>query len=219
MSDNVTIVIPIKTRNNRLPGKNTKLLNGKPLYSYLFATLKKLSNVSSVYVDSSDEEILRIAAENEFKTFKRAKHLNSDDTSGDDLLLNIMSNIKSEIVGQLHVTTPFLKSTTIQSAIDLMRSKPSINTVMGVIERRNRFWYKENPINHDIKNLIETQNLEPVYEESPDMYFFRRSSFLKYKRRVSGRIRFVTVDAIEGLDIDTIKDFHLAEAILKLGIS
>ena len=152
-------------------------------------------------------------------TFKRPENLNSDNTSGDDLLSHIIDKVKSEIVGQLHVTTPFLKASTIQSAIDKISSDPSINSVIGVIERHNRFWHKGSPINHDINNLIRTQDLVPVYEESPDIYFFRRSSFIKYKRRVCEKVGFVIVDSIEGLDIDTINDFNLAETFLKLGIT
>ena len=37
------IVVPIKTNNQRLPGKNTMLLGGIPLYAHLFKTLQKTS--------------------------------------------------------------------------------------------------------------------------------------------------------------------------------
>ena len=42
VEEKVCILVPIKTNNKRLPGKTFKKLKGKPLYSYLFNTLKKM---------------------------------------------------------------------------------------------------------------------------------------------------------------------------------
>ena len=217
MKETISIVVPIKTNNKRLPGKNTKILNGKPLYSYLFDTLKEIDEIDNIFIDSSDPAIWRIANEYHFNILKRPEYLNSDNTAGNDLIQNILDKVKSDIIGQLHVTTPFLKYNTIKSAIHLINSDKSIDSVVGVVERFNRYWYNGEPVNHDIKNLIRTQDLIPLFEESPDMYFFRCSSFLKYKNRVCGKIKFLTIDPLEALDIDTIHDFQLAEAYLKLG--
>ena len=56
--NSAAIVIPIKTNNQRLPGKNTMLLNGRPLYDYAFQSVKQCKNIDSVFVDSSDDLIL-----------------------------------------------------------------------------------------------------------------------------------------------------------------
>ena len=103
------IVVPIKTNNQRLPGKNTMILHGKPLHDYLFDTLKSLKNIE-IYVHSSDEEILEYARKKyEFKTIKRPDSLNSPETSGNDLIEHALSNIDCDVLGQFFVTTPFLK--------------------------------------------------------------------------------------------------------------
>ena len=54
-------VVPIKTNNQRLPGKNTMLLGNKPLLNYLFDTLINNEIFSEIFIDSSDEKILNIA--------------------------------------------------------------------------------------------------------------------------------------------------------------
>ena len=92
------IIVPIKTQNKRLPGKTFKLLNGKPLYTYMFETLKSQTK-ADVYIDSSDEEVLRIANEWGFKTLKRPEEFNSDSTAGDQLLMRIVDMLDYDIVG------------------------------------------------------------------------------------------------------------------------
>ena len=95
------IVIPIKTNNQRLPGKNTKNLNGRPLYDYLFNTVKKCKKVDDIYIDSSSDEILSIAESYDFKTIERPESLNTPETSGNDLLNFELQHIKNDIICQV----------------------------------------------------------------------------------------------------------------------
>ena len=64
----VIAIIPIKTNNQRLPGKNTKMLGENPLYHYMFTTTKNVNNIDQVWVDSSDSEILEIGLKYGFNT-------------------------------------------------------------------------------------------------------------------------------------------------------
>ncbi|HLC77843.1 MAG TPA: acylneuraminate cytidylyltransferase family protein [Candidatus Nanoarchaeia archaeon] len=212
---NACIVVPIKTNNTRLPGKNTKMLAGKPLYSYLFNTLKKVkeAGLAEIFVDSSDENILKIARQWNFKTVKRPKEYNSDTTNGDDLINRIVSKLNFEIVGQLFVTSPFLSFDAIKFAIVSMK-KNNYDSLFGVVKRQNRFWFKSKPINHDLNKLLRTQDLTPVYEES-DLYFFKKSSFLKYKKRICGKYKAISVRKLESVDIDYPEDFVYAESLIK----
>ena len=107
------VVIPIKTNNQRLPGKNTMILGKKPLYQHLFETIVKCKNIDKIYVDSSDKSILRIAETFGLNTFLRDENLNSPETSGNDLIKNFIEKTDCDILGQFFVTTPFLTSQTI----------------------------------------------------------------------------------------------------------
>ena len=184
MKDHSAVVIPIKTRNQRLPGKNTRMLGGKPLYAYLFESVKQCKAVDTVYVDSSDESILSLAKEWGFRTIKRPESLNSDNTTGHDLLNFEFNHIEEEIIGQLFVTSPFLKSSTIDAAINMLRENHEVDSVFGVYPIYNRFWFKEKPVNHNPEKLLGTQYMEPLHCDS-DFYFMRRSVYLLERRRIS----------------------------------
>tara|TARA_Y100000310_G_C20650292_1_gene799038 strand:+ start:1071 stop:1748 length:678 start_codon:yes stop_codon:yes gene_type:complete len=211
------IVIPIKTNNQRLPGKNTKLLAGRPLYDYVFQTVKKCKSVDDIYIDSSDDEILNIATENGFSTIKRPTSLNSPETSGNDLLNFEMEVIKHDIVCQVFVTLPFLSAQSIDLAINTLKEGNSITSVLPVYKVYDRFWYfnADNfiyPVNHNPDNLLGTQYMQPICRES-GFYVFKRNYFLEKQRRISNNFKEVYIPPEECIDIDTHLDFLYAESV------
>lgn len=69
-------------------------------------------------------------------------------------------------------------------------------------------------MNFDAAHLPRSQDLEPIYRETSGIYVFTREVFGKYHRRV-GRYPFIkTVSYKEAVDINTLEDFKLAEALL-----
>lgn len=213
MADAFAVHIPIKTNNERLPGKNTRLLCGRPLYEYLFATVRKLEGCD-VYVDTSDKAMLEVASAWGFHPLERPVALNSNSTTGDELLARAVSFMNAPLIAQLHVTSPFLRRRTVEGCVDLLNKSPEVDSVLAVCPRYNRFWYQGKPVNHNPNRLARTQALEPVLEEA-DFYVFRRTSFLRLGRRAAGVSRVYSVDEIEAVDIDTVGDFLYAEALLK----
>jgi CMP-N-acetylneuraminic acid synthetase len=205
-------VIPIKTNNQRLPGKNTRILGDKPLLNHLFDTLATTSVFSHVFVDSSDDLILDIARWYGFLPIKRPPHLNSPETSGHDLLEFEMATIQQPIIAQLFVTLPFLKASTISSAVELLRNSPEATSILPVYEIFNRFWFGGKPVAHNPAQLIGTQYARPVFGET-GFYVFRREAFLQEHARVTAHHKPLTTTTLEAIDIDQEHDFLYAEAI------
>jgi len=215
------IAVPIKTINTRLPGKTFRFLDGRPLYEYLFTTLKKLNGkeVKNVYIYSSDKKVLNISKKWGFIPLKQPKEYDTNPSvTGDFLIKQIIPNLfRYDIIGWFHITTPFLSENTIKRAISLIDEDKKVDSLFGVIPKYNRFWYQGKPVNHNPKNLIRTQDLSPIYEEA-DFYFFKRNSFEKYEKRVCGNFKTLEVNKIEGIDIDNLEDLIYAESLIKLGL-
>ena len=53
----IVVVVPIKLNNERLPGKNVKLLGGKPLIQYILSSLNESEKLDEIYVYCSDNKI------------------------------------------------------------------------------------------------------------------------------------------------------------------
>ena len=210
-------IIPIKTNNQRLPGKNTKLLNGIPLYEYLFQTVVKVEGIDSIYVSSSDKEILEIAKSKGFLTIERPISLDSPDTSGNDLLLFETQFIEEENICQLFVTLPFIEVETIQKCIDTIKLE-SADSLLPVYEVYDRFWLAGNglvkPVNHDPGSLVGTQYMKPLYREA-GFYVFKKEAFLREKKRITKNFKHIIFDEKQFVDIDTELDFFYATAFAK----
>lgn len=210
-------VIPIKTNNQRLPGKNTKMLGRVPLYEWGFDVARGCSVVDRVYVCSSDTIILSAAHSFGLGVINRPVELNSAETSGHDLIVHELNSLDlddDDIFVQLFVTQPFLQSSTIDSAVQLLREDKNKTSVLALFEMENRFWYDGDPISHDPKILRGTQYEKPVYCEA-GFYVFKVGAFKSEGCRVTkDRIEYV-VNRNECVDIDTELDFKYAKAIVE----
>ena len=211
-----TIVIPIKTNNVRLPGKNTMVLGDKPLYKHLFETVKQCNYVDEVFVDSSDEQILDVARKNNFKCIKRPESLNGPGTSGNDLIAHQLNYVKTDIFGQFFVTTPFLKQATIDKAFSIMEEETIYTSCFGLYPVHDRYWLGNNsgnynPINHTRRKLVGTQYMKPLMREA-GFYLFKPENFKEEYSRITLNYKTFTVSSEECIDIDTKLDFLYAEA-------
>ncbi|MDC0383100.1 hypothetical protein OAM61_01235, partial [Schleiferiaceae bacterium] len=63
------------------------------------------------------------------------------------------------------------------------------------------------------QNLTKTQDLVPVYRENSLLYCFERDWFLKSGVRINETSQFWPISGQENIDIDTMEDWYLAEAV------
>jgi CMP-N-acetylneuraminic acid synthetase len=206
------VFIPIKEKSQRVPDKNFRDIGGESLYK---RCLLKLKN-HMVFVDTDSIKII-----NEIRNDKRLKHVTpfvrheylcGHKVSVCDLIKSfIMDNcIEDKTICQIHVTSPFLKVSTIEDAYTFMENHDS---VVACNKYQNRLWRKESygfcPVNHNPAKLEQTQDLPVFYEENSLFYIFNSSSFLKSNLRIGINPYFYSCFFPENLDIDTEDDWQL----------
>ena len=69
------------------------------------------------------------------------------------------------------------------------------------------------PVNHDINNLIQTQDLPNYSYENSCLYIFSKEQFDFNKNRVVDNSKLFYLDKIESHDIDTEEDWKLVNVI------
>jgi len=208
------IIIPIKTNNQRLPGKNTMMLGEKPLFQYIFNTVKQCN--IEVFIDSSDEKILEIAAKNGFNTIERPVMLNSPETSGNDLINHALDKLicdDDDIIGQFFVTTPFLKKDTILKSFDILNNSKGKTSCFGLYPVYDRFWINDKPVNHFKDKLVGTQYMNPLMREA-GFYVFNCGAFKNESSRITKDFITFSVPELECVDIDNNSDFLYAQSIV-----
>ena len=79
MEKEFLIIVPARKGSKRIKGKNSKKMNGKPLYYWTLRELKALKNKIDIIVTTNDNEIISNAKKMKFNApFKRPKNLSTD---------------------------------------------------------------------------------------------------------------------------------------------
>lgn len=216
----LTSILPMRAGSKRVPDKNIRLFDGKPLFRYMLDTLKSAQSVDQIIVDTDCEAIIDyLKSDSDIILSRRPESLAGDFASMNDVIGHVLSaNNTGDYFVQVHATSPLLNSNSIDDAFNhLIKGGDVYDSVFSVTSTQARFFKKDgSPVNHNPKELIRTQDLEPIYEENSGFYLFTRQSFEKSgKKRIGLRPHMWPILKIEAIDIDDESDFIIAESIYK----
>lgn len=213
MKNSDRLFIPIKKESQRVPKKNFRSLpNGLSLWRH---TIEKFSDFK-IFIDTDSDEILKDCSDYKHVTaYKRDNSLIGHDVSVCDLIeFCIIRNELIGSLGQIHVTSPFLKTETLSNAFSYLKR---FDSVVSCNKLQIRLWRKENygycPINHNPLKLEQTQDLPEYYEENSAFYIFDSERFLKNKSRIEINPYFYIIDHPENFDIDTESDWEKLKSL------
>lgn len=204
-------LIPVKLNNQRLPGKNTKDLNGKPLCEYLFDTVRSVQGLDEIYVICSEPSFQSYVPE-KITFLQRPRELDGPEIKSKDILNWFTKTVDADVYALMHVTQPFIKKTTIENSIQKVLGG-EYDSAFVAREIKEFSWYKGQPINYSFDDVVLTQELEPVYVEG-ELYVFRKEVFTEHGRRIGFKPYIHPMEWREGICIDDMSDFEMAEAVL-----
>lgn len=207
--------IPIKLNNERLPGKNTKSLNGRPLCDYIFETISDISEIDEKYVYCSDESIKSYVKkyENRGLTFlKRDEYLDGNMVKGLEIIKSFVEDVYADIYILAHVTQPFIKEETIKRALNEVVSG-KYDSSFSAISMQDYMWKDGKPLNYNVKDIVRTQELDPIYKETGAFFIFKREVVTVLGQRIGNYPYICETDQFEAIDIDYAEDFEFAQAV------
>lgn len=219
MAYTLTALVPMRHHSERVPGKNYRPLDGKPLFHHILATLQAVPEVGQIVIDTDSPAIKQSAAEffPQVVLLDRPEHLRAGDIPMNDVLVHDTGQVASDFYLQTHSTNPFLQAQTISKAVQVLFSQyPTFDSLFSVTRLQTRLWDQlGRAINHNPDILLRTQDLPPVYEENSCLYLFRRETLLERRNRLGQRPLMYAIDAREALDIDEELDFLIAEQVMQ----
>jgi CMP-N-acetylneuraminic acid synthetase len=215
----IAALVPMRHHSQRVPGKNYRLLDGKPLYQHIITTLLNVPEINEVVVDT-DSEIIMDGLLKDFPQVQRLPrpvHLQADDIPMNDILLYDTSQVAADFYLQTHSTNPLLRTGTISNAIrTFLADYPRFDSLFSVTRLQTRLYDKDGKaLNHNPRELLQTQDLPPVYEENSCIYIFTRQNLLKWHHRIGENPILYEVDSSEAWDIDEELDFELVDFLMK----
>jgi len=215
----IIALVPMRHHSVRVPGKNYRLIAGKPLFHHILSALKGCPEISKILVDTDSDEISD-GIQSHFPdviVIKRPAHLTADTVPMNEILMHDTEQFPADFYLQTHSTNPLLKSRTISTAIKtLIDNYPAYDSLFSVTKLKTRFWDSlSRPLNHNPAILLRTQDLPPIFEENSCIYLFKREILEVKRNRIGERPYLFEIDRSEAFDIDEELDFLMAELMLK----
>lgn len=217
MKNRIVALVPMRHDSKRVPGKNYRQFDGRPLYHCIVNSLLACPLIAKVVIDTDSPIIMKDAMENfpQVQILERPEHIRADTIPMNEVLLHDVSQIKADFYLQTHSTNPLLKTGTITKAIESFLGKyPEYDSLFSVTRLYTRLWDSlVRPVNHNPAILLRTQDLPPIFEENSNIYIFSRNTLQTRRNRLGERPLMFEIDSLESTDIDEELDFRIAELL------
>ena len=220
-------IIPARKGSKRVPGKNTKVLGSKKLIEYTIEHAINSTLIDKVFINTDDTSIKDIACQYECEFYERNSKLAEDKTTTKDVILDfinkqfIRDSMPQNIV-LLQPTVPFRRAELIDETIQKLQQGDydSVTTHIEVdFYHPNRLKVIKGDYLHPYKDKEDEScnrdDLEKVYCRDGSVYAFKTSSFVRQKSLLGEKQGFVINDASTHVNIDTMRDWYIAQALLK----
>lgn len=209
----------MRHHSQRVPGKNYRSLAGKPLFHHIVGNLLATPEINAVVVDTDSEPVMD-GLRQYFPTVRiidRPGHLRADHIPMNEILMYDTQQVPADFYLQTHSTNPLLQAETISRAIQtFLGSHPDHDSLFSVTRMQTRLYDQHGQaLNHNPRELIQTQDLPPVYEENSCLYIFTAENLAAKRHRIGERPFLFEVDADEAWDIDEELDFEICDFLLK----
>jgi CMP-N-acetylneuraminic acid synthetase len=219
MQNKITALVPMRHHSQRVPGKNFRPLDGRPLYAHILSTLQSVPEIDHILVNTDSPEIVEGIKLNfpGVQCVSRPEHLRADTIPMNEILMYDTSLVQSDFYLQTHSTNPLIKPETISRGIQtLLAQYPAYDSLFSVTRFQSRFWDGlGRAVNHNPNILLQTQDLPPIYEENSCLYLFTRETLAVKRNRLGDRPYLFEIDADEAWDIDEEIDFKLVDLLIQ----
>ena len=220
-------VITARGGSKRIPRKNIKDFLGKPIIHYSIEAALKSGVFDTVMVSTEDEEIAQVAkAAGAEVPFLRSKDTADDHSTTADVLLEVLTEYEArgihfDALCCIYPTAPFVTAEALQTAMKTL-TEGNADTVMPVVQfsfpPRRALLLRDGELtaHYPEDQLKRSQDLEPEYHDCGQFYCLRTASFRKEKRIVMTHTAAFLQDEENVQDIDTEKDWEIAEMKYRL---
>ncbi len=223
-------VVTARGGSKRLPGKNIRMLGGKPLIAWSVEPAIRIGRLCDVLISTDDPEIAEAArAAGGLVPWLRPASLSGDAARSAEACIHALDWYERghglvDALMLLQPTSPFRTRETIGRGIDLFYAggRRPVVAVAKAPAHPDRCYRIERgslrPFTGAGRRETRTQDLEPAYAVNGALYVIAPGDLRKRRSFYRGDMRpLVLEDPAEALDIDTEWDWRIAEALVEQG--
>ncbi len=223
-------LIPARGGSKGVPGKNIRLLGGKPLIWYAYEAARISGLFSEIVLSTDDEEIAETGKRIGFMVpFIRPAELATDSARSIDVVIHAIDSLEAlgyqyDAVVLLQATSPFRQKNLITDAVRTMteRAADSIVSVRKVPHQYNPHWVFEaskNKVLHistgDETLITRRQDLPDAYYRDGQIYITKTGVIRTSSSFIGNKLTYI-LNEYPGseINIDSIEDWEAAEQFI-----
>jgi CMP-N,N'-diacetyllegionaminic acid synthase len=225
----ILALITARGGSKRVPGKNIRLLGGRPLIVWSIDVVGKNPEICDILVSTDDLGIAEVARQaGALVPWLRPAELASDSATSVDACLHAVdwyedAHGKIDGILLLQPTSPFRSRETVMRGIDLFRDNQR-RSVVGVSPALSHPMWCFKVAGNSIRPFIDRERTPARSQDLPPAYVLNGAFYLiepKELRREKAFCGDATIplfidDPAESLDIDTEWDWKIAQALIVL---
>ena len=222
MHNEITAIIVARANSRRIDGKALQALHGDSLLSRKINQLRNAKCVNRVVVGSDSDHILRHAQEHGAEVVKRPDYFCDESrASANEMIHNMCELVTTDIILWAHCTNPLLTSQTYDRALEIFLShegEGGNDSLLSVVKFQEHLWTADKtPLNYDpyLPRHTLAKELPPLYVQDGGIFIQRHANMLQNSYFFGKRPYLFEIPEEEYLDINTMKDIKIAQALLK----
>ena len=220
VKNKVIAMVPVRNGSNRVPYKNTRPFGDLSLLQLKLKLLKKIVGIKKIVVSTDCPISADIACKNGVEVQWRNKYYAGSKITNDLHWFHIAETTPGDIVFLAQVTSPLLKVSSMQTALNSFLSSDRHDSINSVSAEKKFLWKNKKPMNYDINKTPKSQDLPNIVSLNFAITIIQKQTMMKRKNVVGYKPTFFELDKVESLDIHDLIDFKLAELMYKeLGLN
>lgn len=214
--------IPARGGSKGLPGKNKKVMLGKPLIAHTIE-VALASNLTDLVCSSDDIEIIEIARSCGINVVERPEELSGDLEPTITAMVHAVNQVSGnfDAVMTLQVTSPLRRVEHINDCIKLFEGDEYADSLVSIVKVPHKFTGSSLMLMNG-KYLEPIDNEKQILRRQEKPNFWARNGAAIYITRINkigeyifgGNIIPYEMSKIDSIDIDDIDDWCIAEALL-----
>lgn len=214
----ILAMIPARMGSKRIPKKNIRYIDGKPLIVHAIDLAKESLAFDDVYINSSDDILKNIADKFKVKFHRRPEELSSDTATNRDFTYEFLKKHDCDYVVMVNSTSPTLRVKTIHDFIEKVKLN-EYDTIVSTVSEQAETFYEYKPLNFSLAEKVNSQLLTPTEKIVWALTAWKRSTFIKLQEEgknpiFGGKLTTFNIPKDESCDLDTEEDWKIAEGVL-----
>lgn len=219
----IVALIPARGGSKGIPGKNLRLIAGKPLLAHSIDQARKTPCIDRVIVSTDNPEIGEVAREHHAEVVWRPAKISGDNATSESALIHALDRLSEkegrdpELVVFLQATSPMRRPWDIQRAVETLRAEGA-DSLLSVGPLHGFVWRKQGhelqSFTYDFMQRQRRQDAPEDFVENGSIYIFKPWVLRQCNNRLGGKIAVYNMRALDSFQVDEPEDLELMEVLM-----